>query len=322
MPVCRTLKHALFSLALLFLIPTAALPQRLAAPLQATSFSVPKYPNTKEGLKKLLNDMRKAAKRGDQFKLAALVKDLAIPNCYGWVHEMYDYDETESWMVECEQNIVESKGKAIKEDFIHTAKDHGRIVTWKVNDNPEPQKGFEWGWLRSIKQPLDIYAATWLPAGELKKYGPVPIGDGGYFTFVAGGFRWFSGIEEFKASEQNGADAKVIEQRLVNNVMPIYPPEAAAQHIVWTVRFCLVIDRSGALRDARAISGEGLSEDATLRKAAEDAFHDWRYSPKTFDGVPTHIKKVRSSPSCEVSVEKTRPTVASNNVNGFSGQYR
>jgi hypothetical protein len=91
--------------------------------------------------------------------------------------------------------------------------------------------------LRSIKQPLDIYAAIWLPAGELKKYGRVPNGDGGYFTFIAGGFRWLSGIESFKASEQNGTDAKVIEQRLVNNVL-IYPPEAAAQHIVATVRFC------------------------------------------------------------------------------------
>ena len=290
MPVCRTLKHELFSLALLFLIPTAALPQRLAAPFQATSFSAPEYPNTKEGLKKLLNDMRKAAKRGDQFKLAALVKDLAIPNCYDWVHEMYDYDDTERWMVECEQNIVESKGKAIKEDFIRSANDHGRIVTWKVNDNPEPQKGFEWGWLRSIKQPLDIYAAIWLPAGELKKYGYVPIGDGGYFTFVAGGFRWLSGIEAFKASEQNGADAKVIEQRLVNRVQPIYPPEAAAQHIVGTVRFWLVIDRGGFVRDARAVSGEGLSEDPTLRKAAEDAFPYWRYSPKTFEGVPMPAK--------------------------------
>jgi hypothetical protein len=82
----------------------------------------------------------------------------------------------------------------------------------------------------------------------MKKYGPVPLGDGGYFTFVAGGFRWLSGIEAIKASEQNGADAKVIEQRLINKVMPIYPPEAAAQHVVGIVRFCFVIDRSGAVR--------------------------------------------------------------------------
>jgi len=234
--------------------------------------------------------MRKAAKRGDQPKLAAIVKDLAIPNCYDWVHEMYDFDETERWMVECEQNIVESKGKAIREDFIVTAKDHGRILTWKVNDNPDPQKGFEWGWLRSIKQPLDIYAAIWIPPGESKKNGYIPIGDGGYFTFVAGGFRLLSGIEAFKASRQNGADAKVIEQKLVNRVMPIYPPESAAQHIVGTVRFCLVIDRSGYVRNVRAIPGEGLSEDATLRKAAEDALHYWRYAPKTFDGVPMPAK--------------------------------
>ena len=40
---------------------------------------MPEYSNTKEGLKKLLSDMRKSAKRGDQLKLAALAVALKRP---------------------------------------------------------------------------------------------------------------------------------------------------------------------------------------------------------------------------------------------------
>lgn len=37
---------------------------------------------------------------------------------------------------------------------------------------------------------------------------------------------------------------------------------------------------------AHAISGEGLSDDASLRKAAEQAVLRWRYQPGTVDGKP------------------------------------
>jgi hypothetical protein len=67
-----------------------------------------------------------------------------------------------------------------------------------------------------------------------------------------------------------------------------------------------VIDRIGAVRDVRVISGEGLSEDATLRKAGEDALHYWRYAPKTFEGVPMPAK---------ISVDITFPIRSVDDIN-------
>ena len=45
-----------------------------------------------------------------------------------------------------------------------------------------------------------------------------------------------------------------------------------------------VIGADGVVYNAHAISGEGLSDDPSLRKAAEDAVKQWRYTPATIDG--------------------------------------
>jgi TonB family protein len=63
---------------------------------------------------------------------------------------------------------------------------------------------------------------------------------------------------------------------LAERVDPAYPPEAAAQHITGTVRVYFVISADGVVYNAHAISGEGLSNDQNLRKAAERAAIQWR----------------------------------------------
>ncbi len=44
--------------------------------------------------------------------------------------------------------------------------------------------------------------------------------------------------------------------------------------------------------NAHALSGEGLSEDPSLRKAAEDEVLQWRYQPATMDGKPIQTNAV------------------------------
>jgi outer membrane biosynthesis protein TonB len=53
-----------------------------------------------------------------------------------------------------------------------------------------------------------------------------------------------------------------------------------------------VIGADGAVYNAHAISGEGLSEDPDLRRAAEDAVLQWRYQPATLNGKPVQINAV------------------------------
>jgi hypothetical protein len=242
--------------------------------------------NTSDGLKQLLQDVRAAAKSGDTGKVAAFLKDMEIPNCGAWLHAMYQADSADSWMGLCDSKTLSSKEKSMQELFAQLAKDDGDFSTRKVNDNPEPGRGMEWGWLQTIRQPLDIYFASWRGIQDAKDTKPKPIG---YFMFVDEGFRWDSGIEFVtpRISSQN-----VIRGKLIKSVAPIYPPDAIAQHISGTVRVFYSIGVDGAVYGAQAISGEGLSSDPSLMKAAEAAVIQWRYEPSTFEGKPTEVNNL------------------------------
>jgi TonB family protein len=272
-------------LVVLSTLPTAARSQEQSVSVPATA-STGTYANTTEGLKQLLLDMRTVAKEGDTDKLAAFVKGMEIPNCDAWLHRMYDSDKADSWMGLCEAKSRDPRERDMRELFGQIAKQDGQLTTRKVNDNPQPGKGLEWGWLQAIKQPLDIYWASWLPTSEPKESEADPIG---YFMFIDGAFRWDSSIQSFKPSQTKTTHAKIVFPKLVEKVDPIYPPEAAARNAVGTVRVYYVIGADGLVYNAHAISGEGLSDDQLLKKAAEDAVRRWRYLPLTVDGKPAQM---------------------------------
>jgi TonB family protein len=255
--------------------------QSVSAPTTVTAGT---YTNTTDGLKQLLLDMRTAAKEGNDNRLAAFVKDMEIPNCDAWLHKMYDSDKADSWMGLCEARSRDPRERDMRELFGHIAKQDGKITTRKVNDNPQPGKGLEWGWLQAIKQPLDIYWASWLPISQPKESAADPIG---YFMFIDGGFRWESGIQSFKASQTKRA--KIELPQLTQRVDPVYPVGAAANHASGTVRVYFVIGTDGTVHNPHAIKVAGFSEDPYLVKAAEDAVRQWRYLPLTIDGKPTEM---------------------------------
>ncbi len=107
--------------------------------------------------------------------------------------------------------------------------------------------------------------------------------------FIDGGFRWDSGIRFLKPKIST---AKFVPAKLLKKVDPAYPPEATSQNISGTVRVYYVIGGDGAVYNAHAISGEGLSNDPSLRKAAEEAVIQWRYQPATLDGKPIQTNAV------------------------------
>jgi hypothetical protein len=272
-------------LVVLLAFPAAICSQEQSVSVPATA-TASTYANTMEGLKQLLLDMRTAAKDGNEAKLAALVRDMEIPNCDAWLHRMYDSDKADSWMGLCEAKFRDPRERDMRELFGDLAKQEGEFITRKVNDNPQPGKGLEWGWLQAIKQPLGIYWASWLPTSEPKEAEADPIG---YFMFIDGAFRWESSIRSFKPSQTKTTHSKIVFPKLVKKVDPIYSPEAPARNVVGTVRVYYVIGGDGLVYNAHAITGEGLSDDPLLRKAAEDAVRQWRYLPLTVDGKPAEM---------------------------------
>jgi TonB family protein len=245
------------------------------------------YTDTTADFQRFLQDILDATKQGDKQRVASLLKDTEVPNCDAWLYKMYKSDSADSWMSLCDSKTLGPKEKSMGELFAGFAKEGGEFFTRKVNDSPHGgEGGLESGLVHGGKEPLEVYFASWKSANQPKEAKGEPIG---YFYFLDGGFRWDSLISFVKPKISN---AKFVPAKLIKKVEPVYPADAAAQHISGTVRVYYVIGGDGAVYNAHAISGEGLSEDPTLRKAAEDAVLQWRYQPATLDGKAIQIDGV------------------------------
>lgn len=286
MRISHLLKLTFTLLAISLSAPNSIRPQENATSPPTQALAASTYLNTPEGLQKLLQEVLAAAKSGDEERVTTFLKDMEIPNCEAWLHKMYESDKADSWMGLCDAKTLASNEKSMQELFADLVKEEGEISTRKVNDNPQPGKGMEWGWLQAIRQPLDIYFASWKLSNGPKDSRGEPIG---YFMFIDGGFRWDSDIQFLKPKIST---AKLVPAKLLKKVDPVYPPEAASQHNSGTVRVYYVIGGDGAVYNAHAISGEGLSSDPSLRKAAEEAVIQWRYQPATLDGKPIQTNAV------------------------------
>jgi TonB family protein len=277
------MKHSHFAGRLIVLLAAILPTNALYLHAQASS----PYMDTTADFQRFLQDILDATKKGDKHRVASLLKGTEVPNCDAWLHQMYKSDSADSWMSLCDSKTLDSKEKSMRELFAGFAKEGGEFSTRKVNDSPQGgEGGLESGMVHGGKEPLEVYFASWKPPNQSKEAKGEPIG---YFYFLDGAFRWDSLISfpKFKIS-----NAKIIPAKLIKKVEPVYPADAAAQHITGTVRVYYVIGGDGAVYNAHALSGEGLSEDPSLRKAAEDAVLQWRYQPATMDGKPIQTNAV------------------------------
>ncbi len=248
------------------------------------------YTDTTADFQRFLQNILDATKKGDKQQVESLLKSTEVPNCDAWLHQMYKSDSADSWMSLCDSKTLRSQEKSMKELFARFVKEGGEFSTRKVNDNLQGgEGGLESGMVHGGKEPLEVYFASWKSPNQSKEAKGEPIEPIGYFYFLDGGFRWDSLISFPKIKISN---AKIVPAKLIKKVEPVYPADAAAQHIFGTVRVYYVIGGDGAVYNAHALSGEGLSEDPSLRKAAEDAVLQWRYQPATMDGKPIQTNAV------------------------------
>lgn len=75
----------------------------------------------------------------------------------------------------------------------------------------------------------------------------------------------------------------VQKAKLVHMVYAIYPP-ISERRVDGTVVLRVVIDKSGAVKSARYVSGP-----PNLKQSAIDAVRQWRYEPTLMSGVPVEV---------------------------------
>lgn len=75
-----------------------------------------------------------------------------------------------------------------------------------------------------------------------------------------------------------------IEQRVISKPAPVYPSTAVAVKVSGTVEVWVMVDETGRVGFARALSGNPL-----LQEAAVDAAYQARFAPALLDGLPVKV---------------------------------
>lgn len=179
---------ALFASRCAISVGQAAQEPRGSDPQQVVT--APGYRGSTDGLRRMLDDAISAVNDGNGEKLAALVKEMEIPNYEEWFTKTFGPEKGESWAGPYGDELDENE-QAMQELLKRIGIAKGEVMTRKVNDAPESGRGLEWGMLQALKQPTDVFFAAWKETQGPQKSGLHPIG---YFFYISGGFRWDSTI--------------------------------------------------------------------------------------------------------------------------------
>lgn len=152
--------------------------------------AAPKYPNTAEGLRNLMNDMLDATKRGDRQSVDALMKQTEFADYAHYLVSTYSPDPLvgEGWNITYRQYLNDNEDQLRELLGILAKGDDAKILVRKANDNPAPGRGFEWGLVHYARIPIDVYCVTLLS----KNSPDGPLSSVGYFVYADGMFRWES----------------------------------------------------------------------------------------------------------------------------------
>jgi len=143
-----------------------------ASQTQATGLA--RYPNTPDGLREFLSELRAAAKSGDQAKVDSMIKQTEIPEYRNWFCSVYIPGSGLSWAIPYGNNLAQNE-QSFKALWGKLAQDDGEIrVQWSVSHNS--------------RTPLDIYHADW------KSKTGAPDEWIGIFDYIDGMFRWNSTV--------------------------------------------------------------------------------------------------------------------------------
>jgi len=262
------------------------------------------YANTKDGLQNYLEEVLAVAKSGDHEKVRALLKQSEIPNYREWFFSMYAPDSAESW-AEPYGRELNTNEEMFGQIFERLARSEGKVFIRKVNDDPKPGQGMEWGMLQAARKPLDIYYAGWIPVATDR----ANVETIGYFLYIDGMFRWDSLIHVVRpkivrpSPMEGKADRKkekiaplsgpaykvggsVSAPHLIVGVPPEFTEEAKRANLQGTVVLSLIVDTDGRAKEITVVRSLGGGLDEQAMKAARK----WKFTPGMKEGQPVPVK--------------------------------
>jgi len=280
-------------LALLFLLLIPARAQQNSGPTDKTEGE--KYPNTSDGLQRLIEEILQAAKAKDNVRESELIHSLLMSADSTWFTDVYGPGFGSSLAAAYRRATpnLEQEIRTIYEGNAH----HGWMKP-KILGYSDPE---------SVNAPLDhflncmneiepLYTTAFqgdsqillipLKAGAS---GGQAAGDlDGYFVYDGGGFRFIPRDILMKLPNERpvriSLDMKIMESKLIDKAPVRMPAEAIKKRISGRVVVELILDVGGNTKELKVVEGDPI-----LAAAVQAAVKQWRFAPTQLDGDPVEV---------------------------------
>lgn len=264
--LCRLATLAVASLV----ISPIVLSQQATESKIAQASTAEAYPNTAEGLHRLLKDLLLTAKNGDQAKLRSQIAEMEIPNYENWFTTTFGQEKGESWAGPYGK-MLQKDQKEFQDLLVQLSHTEGEFSIQKI----DTAKKYD-----TLAGPLDEYRADWKESAAPKGQEVQHIAE---FFFIEGKFRWDSTVQFFPF--QKVKTASIVPAKLVKKVQPDYPAEAQEKRIEGTVKLQVIVRKDGSVTVQNVVEG-----DPVLSPAAIEAVRQWRYEPCLLNGQPIEVQ--------------------------------
>jgi TonB family protein len=269
-------------------VPTAA---------NQSQTSVPSYPETSQGLEKLMKDMMNLEKQNNQQELAVYLKSMTLPDADNWFKSVFGDSHGAALASASERGRNEFGTIALKSLAAFLKQDLTEVRAVRFDDSCNRRAtATEYPFLLLRQRPEPLYDVRFLR------------GDTGtlltYFAYVDGAFRYIGSLKKANAGNssertqtQPSADqaaepaektirlgGSVASAKLIHQEVPVYPQDAKGSGIHGTVLLHAIIANDGSIRVLELTEGV-----CALAGSALDAVKKWRYKPTLLNGNPVEV---------------------------------
>jgi TonB family protein len=240
------------------------------------------YPESADGLKRLVQDVFSAMQAKDEAKVSFLCSSMTLPDHAAWFAKTFG--PTEGPRVDSAYtNLLPDSQKRIASVFELALKeartDTQVAVVIKGNHTGEMEQRV----VDAMQTPVPLYVAI---GSNPKEPHGVTLG---HFFYVDGGFRFVTALALQNIGVAPATRIRVSgnmqRNMLVKKVEPVYPATKAKG----TVLLHVIVATDGSVSEVSVVNG-----DPDLGQAAMDAVRQWKYRPTTLNGQPVVVDTVVS----------------------------
>ncbi|SRR5712692_1954490 len=269
--------------------PAPAPPRTASNPADkpaTAAVTIPVYPASPEGLKKLVKDILATALANRNQPPSAYMDAFVLPDPQAWFRSALGEENggaTAAEYTDTQRVLPEVLAKS----FALFLDEHLSEIESKRFDKPCDVTTTEgqYRFLLGLQQPTPLYEVRALASDRR----------GGralwFFTYVDGAFRYVGhpSLPTFHKASPAGnkrirVGGNVQGAKLLHKVAPIYPEEAKRVYLQGTVKLQALIGTDGTIGELGYVGGP-----CVLAESAMKAVRQWRYQPTLLNGEPVEV---------------------------------